>query len=103
MNRHEVIDAPLEAGIEEGGGAGAFVGGDLFWCAVGEEVDAFGAGFGEDVGVVLDDDDDGAAFIDEALGDLDEAFHVGHVEAEGWAARSSPSFGLDEGWRQVFW
>ncbi len=29
------------------------------------------------------DDDDGVAFIKEAVEDVDEAFHVGHVEADG--------------------
>jgi hypothetical protein len=32
--------------------------------------------------VVLDDDD-GVAFVDEAVEDVDEAFHVGHVQADG--------------------
>jgi hypothetical protein len=32
--------------------------------------------------VVLDDDD-GVAFIKEAVEDVDEVFHVGHVEADG--------------------
>jgi hypothetical protein len=54
------------------------VGGDLFGGALGDEV----AAFGEDVGVVLDDDD-GVAFVNEAVEDVDEAFHVGHVEADG--------------------
>jgi hypothetical protein len=39
-------------------------------------------GFGEDVGVVLDDDD-GVAFVNEAVENVDEAFHVGHVQADG--------------------
>ena len=68
------------------------MGGDLFGGALGDEVAAFGAGFGadvdevvgfgEDVGVVFDDDD-GVAFVDEAVEDADEAFHVGHVQADG--------------------
>jgi hypothetical protein len=45
---------------------------------LGDEV----AAFGEDVGVVLDDDD-GVAFVHEAVEDVDEAFHVGHVQADG--------------------
>jgi hypothetical protein len=66
--------------------------GDLFGGALGDEVAAFGAGFGadvdevvgfgENVGVVFDDDD-GVAFVDEAVEDVDEAFCVGHVEADG--------------------
>ena len=66
----------LQDGLEEGGGAAGFVGGDLFGGALGDEVAAFGAGFGadvdevvgfgEDVGVVLDDDD-GVAFVHEAV------------------------------------
>ena len=82
----------LQDGFEEGGGAAGGVVGDLFGGALGDEVAAFGAGFGadidevvgfgEDVGVVLDDDD-GVAFVHEAVGDVDEAFHVGHVEADG--------------------
>jgi hypothetical protein len=56
--------------------------GDLFGGALGDEVDAFG----KDVGA-----------------DVDEAFHVGHVEAEAWAGHPLPSFGLAEGWRHVFW
>ncbi len=83
----------------------------VFGCALGDEVAAFGAGFGadvdevigfgEDVGVVLNDDN-GVAFIDEAMEDVDEAFHVGHGQAEGWAGPPLPSFGLAEGWRQIF-
>ena len=34
------------------------------------------------VEVVLDDDD-GVAFIDEAVEDVDESAHVGHVQADG--------------------
>jgi hypothetical protein len=85
-------DVQLQDGFEERGGATGFVLGDLFGGALGDEVAAFGAGFGadvdevvgfgEDVGVVLDDDD-GVAFIDEAVEDVDEAFHDGHVEADG--------------------
>ena len=45
---------------------------------MGDEVTAFG----EDLGVVLDDDD-GVAFVDEAMQDVEETFHVGHVEADG--------------------
>ena len=29
------------------------------------------------------DDDGGVAFVDEAVEDVDEAFHVGHVQADG--------------------
>ena len=29
------------------------------------------------------DDDDGVAFVHEAVEDVDEAFYVGHVEADG--------------------
>jgi hypothetical protein len=68
--------AALEDGFEEGGGAAGWVVGDLFGGALGDEVAAFGAGFGadvdevvgfgKDVGVVLDDDD-GVAFVDEAM------------------------------------
>jgi hypothetical protein len=65
---------------------------------LGDEV----AAFGEDVGVVLDDDD-GVAFVHEAVEDVDEAFRVGHVEADGWEGHPLSSVGLDEGWRQVFW
>lgn len=82
----------LQDGFEERGGAAGGVVGDLFGGALGDEVAAFGAGFGadvdevvgfgEDVGVVLDDDD-GVAFVHEAVQDVDEAFHVGHVEADG--------------------
>ena len=39
-------------------------------------------GLGGDGHVVLDDDD-GVAFIDEAVEDIDEAFHVLEVEADG--------------------
>jgi hypothetical protein len=55
---------------------------------LGDEVAAFGSdvdevvGFGEDVGVVFDDDD-GVPFVNEAVEDVDEAFHVGHVQADG--------------------
>jgi hypothetical protein len=65
---------------------------------LGDEV----AAFGEDVGVVLDDDD-GMAFVHEAVEDVDEAFHVGHVQADGGEGHPLSSVGLDEGWRQVFW
>jgi len=85
-------DVQLQDGFEERGGAAGGVVGDLFGGALGDEVAAFGAGFGadvdevvgfgEDVGVVLGDDD-GVAFIDEAVEDVDKAFHVGHVEADG--------------------
>ena len=49
----------------------------MFGGAVGDEVTGFGAGFG----VVLDDD--GVAFVNAAVEDVDEAFHVGHVQADG--------------------
>jgi hypothetical protein len=32
---------------------------------------------------VMLDDDDGVAFVHEAVKDVDEAFHAGHVEADG--------------------
>lgn len=66
--------------------------GDLFGGAFGDDGAAVFAGFGadvdevvglgEDVGVVLDDDD-GVAFVDEAVKEVDEAGHVGGVEADG--------------------
>ena len=82
----------LEDLAEEGGGAGGFGLGDVFGGAVGDDGAAVGAGFGADVdevvcfghdaGVVFDDDD-GVAFVDEAVEDVDELLHVFEVEADG--------------------
>jgi hypothetical protein len=73
--------------------------GDLFGGALGDEVAAFGAGFGadvddvvgfgEDVGVVFDDDD-GVAFFHEtigmSLGDLGGSQLAGGFDAFGEGA-----------------
>jgi hypothetical protein len=77
---------------QEGSGDAGFVFGDLLRGAAGDELAAFGSGFGadvdevvgfgEDVGVMLDDDD-GVAFIDEAMQDVDEAGDIGDVQADG--------------------
>jgi hypothetical protein len=43
------------------------------------------------------------AFVNEAVEDVDEAFHVGHGQADGGEGHPLSSVGLDEGWRQIFW
>ncbi len=73
-------------------GAGVFGGDDFFRRALGDDLAAAVAGFGAEVedpvgfggdGHVVLDDDDGVAFIDEAVEDVDEAFDVFEVEADG--------------------
>lgn len=69
-------------GVVEDGGGGALEE------EVAAEVAALGAdfeevvGFGDDVEVVLNDDD-GVALINEAVEEADEFFAVGEVEADG--------------------
>ena len=47
----------------------------------GADVDEV-VGFGEDIGVMLNDDN-GVTFIDEAVQHINEARHVCHVQADG--------------------
>lgn len=81
-----------ESGFEEWGGSGFFGGDDFFGWTLGDDFAAGVSGFGADVedpvgfggdGHVVFDDDDGVAFVDEAVEDIDEAADVFVVEADG--------------------
>ena len=79
-------------GAEEGGGAGGGGSGDLFGGALGDDFAAgFAAfragiqkvvGFGQNVEVMLDDDD-GVAGVHQPVEEVDETADVGEVETDG--------------------
>ena len=78
--------------FEKRRGAGGLGFDDFFRRALGDDLAAGVAGFGAEVedpvglggdGHVVLDDDDGVAFVDEAVEDVDEAADVLVVEADG--------------------
>lgn len=82
----------LQNFCDEGGGDGFIGFCHFFWCALGDYFSAFGAGFGANVDDmicfggevhVVFDDDDGVAFVDEAMEDIDESGDVLLMESDG--------------------
>lgn len=82
----------MKRGFDEEGGDGVFGLSDFLRGALGDDGAAIGTGFGAEVDEVVRlggevhvvlDDDDGVAFIDQAMEDVGEAGDVLLVEADG--------------------
>lgn len=78
---------------EERSSAGNFRDGDFFGWSGGDDFAAVRAGFGSEIqypvgfrgdGHVVFDDNDRVVFVDQAVQDIDEAFDVFEMEADGW-------------------